>query len=915
MNSRSKFTYEMDFDASGMEAKIDRLAQRLQQSIQNIKIPIDTNVQESQAIVAQARAQQSQITAAAKAESNERSALAKAEQTTKEQAAKAASAQVIEAEKRLTAQTKAEIREREMAQRQAASQASRSASAGSNRELIPGFGQISQIAGYTIGGLAVGAAITQGGRAAVELSQQAASYRRVGVAAESLAGSQARLNTLMAAYGQVTGGVVDKATALQNVTSLMAIGFADNAEELTEFIRAARGISLATGQQQDYVIGQLQLAIANQSTMRLDQLGLGVDEVKTRIEDLREANSGLTQEAAYQQAVLGLATEKFGALTESIESQATGVERLIAAWKNYRLELAQEFSGPIDAGADWLTRQMFPQLPEHRQGIQRNIDDAQNFGMGGLPHIQQLKELASFIDMVNGAVKNGVPVSESFMKSLAGIAEQASIAGTMSGESAEQFKRLESVFNMGAGAAYNTFGAMEDLAAAGERAGESADNTSAKMAKLASETRTTAGELGYLVDIAYSAGAGLNDLGDKADDLAGRLANVRTQFSGLNQLEQSLGRGIVNAGQRVSEVVGPVDARAMIDQAMSQLEIERESWRRQGITDPIEIALLETQLTNQLITPMTDIVDEHAEAQREADRLSKQAQREWESAAKKAEREFEQAAKKMADGFERKLGQVAGLFSPSDVTAGQAEAAKLGLYVNQPDEILRRARAVAEGGKDEWGLDWADLASRVGMNDPGGDEKARKAVAAALQKGWETGALFSDQRNLDLIDWGAVTSQVDEMRRGELGRQNLIDRAGLDPAIVMAAGYQGVLPGRMMTPMAMAQMQGGMAQAQAWNPMIQGKEGGQAYFTDVSGSMATGLMDGAMPILEKFGVDAIQIITSAMTGEQAQSQWNALGDGIGLAMVAAVESAIGRTDFVGVVTAEVIAQITDRLEQ
>ncbi len=195
-------------------------------------------------------------------------------------------------------------------------------------------------------GIAFGAAaVAQVGRFAVEADKVATSYRRQSVAAVNLAGGQAQLNELLQIYNDVTGGAIDKATALADVTRLMAVGFADSAAELEQFARAARGISVATGQQQDYVISQLQLAIANQSTLRLDQLGLGVAEVKERIDELRSSNKNLTTEMAYQQAILELAEKKFGALVDSAEGAATGLERMTKAWKDFQLAFGEDAGG------------------------------------------------------------------------------------------------------------------------------------------------------------------------------------------------------------------------------------------------------------------------------------------------------------------------------------------------------------------------------------------------------------------------------------------------------------------------------------------------------------------------------------------------------------------------------------------
>lgn len=204
-------------------------------------------------------------------------------------------------------------------------------------------------------GIAGGAAaVQQFTRFAVQATAMATAYARQEVAARSLAGSQSQLNDLLRVYSDSMGGAVADAQALADVTRLQAVGFADSAKELAEFAKAARGISIATGQSQEYIIGQLQLAIANQSTLRLDQLGLGVAEVQQRINELRAANRGLTAEMAYQQAILEAATDKFGSLADSAAGQRTEVEKLEIAWQNLQLELGETFEGNVNVIAEGL---------------------------------------------------------------------------------------------------------------------------------------------------------------------------------------------------------------------------------------------------------------------------------------------------------------------------------------------------------------------------------------------------------------------------------------------------------------------------------------------------------------------------------------------------------------------------------
>lgn len=302
-------------------------------------------------VTAAIKGQQAQATATAKAAASERVSIARTEFIAKEQALKRETIAFAEAEKRKTAVAKAEIRERERAARQ--SQASAGAF-GRGAATFAGAalgGPIGGLAGALAGGspaLAAGLAVGQGARFALEASQTAVAYNRQSVAAVNLAGSQAKLNDLLRAYERASGGAVDKATALANVTRLQAVGFADNAAEVDVFTRAVRGSSIAMGKLQDEISQEVQLAISNQSLKRLDQIGLGISEVNTRIAELRANNQGMTREAAFQEAVLGLLNEKFGALADSAEGQASGTERLTKAWKDMRLELGQDIQVNIN---------------------------------------------------------------------------------------------------------------------------------------------------------------------------------------------------------------------------------------------------------------------------------------------------------------------------------------------------------------------------------------------------------------------------------------------------------------------------------------------------------------------------------------------------------------------------------------
>lgn len=228
-----------------------------------------------------------------------------------------------------------------------------------------------------LAGIASGVAFArQFAQFAIQADATATAYRRQSIAAVELAGSQGKLNDLLDEYAKVTGNQIDKAQSLADVTKLQAIGFADTTAELNEFVSSARGASLALGKSQEYIIGQLQLAIANQSKLRLDQIGLGVEEVETRIKALRAANGQLTTSMAYQNAVLGLLNEKYGVLTTSTAAQATGAERAAKAWK----DLSLSFGNLVGPSVDQVSSKLAALFNLISSGFDRSSAAIQDFG-------------------------------------------------------------------------------------------------------------------------------------------------------------------------------------------------------------------------------------------------------------------------------------------------------------------------------------------------------------------------------------------------------------------------------------------------------------------------------------------------------------------------------------------------------
>lgn len=358
-------------------------ARELQNAFKIVQNEQRITLAQAQQAVAAVRAQQTQITSIARAESSQRISAARAEAAERSQQARALASAQIEAERRLTAQFRSELRTREQAAR--AAQRATSMGGGSFLRGAAGAalgsmgGPVGAIAGSLAGGgtagvaTAVGVGLVQAGRSAVEADATATAYRRQREAAGNLAGSQDRLNSLMETYNRATGGAVDKATALADVTNLMAQRFADSSQQLDTFLRGVRGASVATGRPQEFIIERAQFEMLNQTGQRLNEIGLSMAEVRQRADELRASNASLTQEQAYAQAVVDSLNKKFGDLSRSAVAQATGAEKAAKAWKDARLELGELARGPVNFGGNLLTAWLEQQIAltqQWQRGIQ-----------------------------------------------------------------------------------------------------------------------------------------------------------------------------------------------------------------------------------------------------------------------------------------------------------------------------------------------------------------------------------------------------------------------------------------------------------------------------------------------------------------------------------------------------------------
>lgn len=169
------------------------------------------------------------------------------------------------------------------------------------------------------------------------------------LAFEEMAGGPDRAVTALNQLREATGGVIDDVTLMTQSTRLQLLGLADGAQEAGELFATLSKIARITGQTIDSALSTFQLTIANESFMRLDSLGLSVEAVKDRIDELKE--SGLSASDAFRQAVI----EGMEGVVEKIGDAATAGETAFARMQtrieNMKNELAEFVAQGIEAGA------------------------------------------------------------------------------------------------------------------------------------------------------------------------------------------------------------------------------------------------------------------------------------------------------------------------------------------------------------------------------------------------------------------------------------------------------------------------------------------------------------------------------------------------------------------------------------
>ncbi|MBK8434118.1 MAG: hypothetical protein IPL28_23780 [Chloroflexi bacterium] len=119
-------------------------------------------------------------------------------------------------------------------------------------------------------------------------------------------------DALLGELKTATRGTISDANLMASATSIMSLGLADTSEETVRLASLVGKLG--------WDMNQVTLTIANQSTMRLDSLGLSVEDVTGRIDALKAA--GYSADQAFKFAILEAGEEKVQLLGDAADTAA-----------------------------------------------------------------------------------------------------------------------------------------------------------------------------------------------------------------------------------------------------------------------------------------------------------------------------------------------------------------------------------------------------------------------------------------------------------------------------------------------------------------------------------------------------------------------------------------------------------------
>jgi len=196
------------------------------------------------------------------------------------------------------------------------------------------------------------AAVGAAGKLIWETGKQGAMIQRAENSFNALSGSAEQAATNLELLRDVTRNSKSDFELMQGAANLMALGLADDAAQLGGIMKNVEALGSRFGGTMQI----FQLMMSNQSLMRIDSFGIGVEEATKRIDEFKKA--GMSAEDAFNTAILELMEEKYVSLGGAIEDDALAYEQLEAVIKNttdaIKVQVSTAISPAIKRYVDFL---------------------------------------------------------------------------------------------------------------------------------------------------------------------------------------------------------------------------------------------------------------------------------------------------------------------------------------------------------------------------------------------------------------------------------------------------------------------------------------------------------------------------------------------------------------------------------
>jgi hypothetical protein len=559
----------------------------------------------------------------------------------------------------------------------------------------------------------------------------------------TIAGGAARPTPLLI-YMHGTGSV---APGEAMIVQLFNLGLAINANAMQKFTTVSRGTAQATGKDVGYIQEQFSLAMANQSLLRFDQLGLSITRHKEIMADLQKQYPGMTREIAFQNAMLQQATEKYYDLATAQEALATSSEVVGRAARQMQEDMAtliqERGINPLMAQFARATGQtdmglFLPDLAASRDAHRRDLAQREQAGgPGALERYQAFFHGQWSMEGQQQVYQQGMQqlrtkiASENTMLGLGGKMAAAETMGVkIPDQWRDQFARLNQ--------------AVADFGVVTPQMTEQIDN-------LSSAVDFQVGVLKDQTAANDAVSASAEGAAAAVESFAGELQGIGAKLVG-----QLLDRGV-----SPKAIMGMAPTDEDIDNLMN---LYKEQAMLQGgyVSEATARWMAEKTLFGEMETTVDNIDD--------ANRAAEKAARASESAAEKWEKTVATTANKLRDVFSSMLHQIPGLFSPSEVTESDLYLAKKGYAINKPDDWFRRLSDIALNKSKRTDVDLSVVARAVGHPE----ETDPMALMYLAQQGMADMSVYSNPELANqLINPDAVKAGLHGLEMSQLGTQTV----------------------------------------------------------------------------------------------------------------------------------------------